>query len=79
MFAGSCDEMNGLDAEETRRTLERGQRVFTEVFGEPARGFLAPAWQPGHVRLGNGNTLGLEHVIRLLRQGRNEVVWKLGQ
>ena len=25
--------MNGLDPEETRRTLERGQRVFTEVFG----------------------------------------------
>jgi hypothetical protein len=22
---------------------------------------------------------GLEHVIRLLRQARNEVVWKLGQ
>ena len=30
--------------------LERGQRVFTEVFGEPARGFVAPAWQRGHVR-----------------------------
>ena len=41
------DEMNGLDPDETRRTLERGQRVFTEVFGEPARGFLAPAWQRG--------------------------------
>ena len=52
-----CDEMNGLDPEETRRTIERGQRVFTEVFGAPARGFLAPAWQPGHVRLGTGNTL----------------------
>jgi hypothetical protein len=58
-----CDEMNGLDPEETRRTLERGQRVFTDVFGERARGFLAPAWQPGHVRLGNGNVLGLEHAL----------------
>ncbi len=63
LLAEGTDEMNGLDAEETRRTLERGQHVFTEVFGEPARGFLAPAWQPGHVRLGNGNTLGLEHVL----------------
>jgi hypothetical protein len=54
LFAEGCDEMNGLDAEETRRTVERGQRVFTEVFGEPARGFLAPAWQLGHVRLGTG-------------------------
>jgi Uncharacterized protein conserved in bacteria (DUF2334) len=50
LFTESGDEMNGLDPEDTRRTLERGQRVFTEVFGEPARGFLAPAWQMGHVR-----------------------------
>ena len=57
------DEMNGLDPEETRRTVERGQRVFTEVFGKPARGFLPPAWQRGHMRLGNGNTPGLEHVL----------------
>lgn len=59
-FAEGGDEMNGLDPNETRRTLERGQRVFTEVFREPARGFLAPGWQPGHVRLGNGSTPGLE-------------------
>ena len=63
LFVEGCDEMNGLDAEETRRTLERGQRAFTEAFGEPARGFLAPAWQRGHVRLGNGRTLGLEHIL----------------
>jgi hypothetical protein len=63
LLTESGDEMNGLDPEETRRTLERGQRVFTEVFGKPARGFLAPAWQLGHVRLGNGNIPGLEHVL----------------
>ena len=63
LFAGGCDEMNGLDPEETRRTVECGQRVFTEVFGEPARGFLAPGWQLGHVRPGNVNALGLEHVL----------------
>jgi hypothetical protein len=57
------DEMSGLDPEETRRTLERGQRVVTEVFGEPARGFIAPAWLRGHVRLGDGNSPGLEHVM----------------
>ena len=57
------DEMNGLGPEETRRTLERGQNVFTDVFGEPARGFLAPAWQRGHVDLGNVNTVGLEHIL----------------
>jgi hypothetical protein len=55
------DEMNGLDPEETRRTIARGQRVFAEVFGATARGFLAPGWQPGHVR--NGNALQLEYVL----------------
>ena len=63
LLAGGCDEMNGLGRDETRRTLARGQRVFTEVFGEPARGFLAPGWQRGHVRRGKGNALGLEHVV----------------
>ena len=62
-LAEGSDEMNGLDAEGTRRALERGQRVFTEVFGEPARGFLAPAWQRGHARWVSGNTVGLEHVL----------------
>jgi hypothetical protein len=60
LLAEGCDEMNGLDREATRRTLERGQRVFAEVFGEPARGFLAPGWQSGRVRSGNA---GLEHVV----------------
>ena len=63
MIAERADEMNGLDTEETRRTLERGQRVFIDVFGEPARGFLAPAWQRGHVRAGNVSALGLDHVL----------------
>jgi uncharacterized protein DUF2334 len=63
LLAEGCDEMNGLDPEETRRTLERGQNVFAEVFGEPARGFLAPAWQPGLVRRENAEALGLEHVL----------------
>jgi hypothetical protein len=58
-----CDEMNGLGREETRRTLERGQRVFTEVFGKPARGFVAPGWQLGHVGRATGSDLSLEHVL----------------
>ena len=63
LLTAGCDEMNGLDPDETRRTLERGQRVFAEVFGEPARGFLAPAWKRGHVCLSDGNVLGLDHVL----------------
>lgn len=57
------DEMNGLNSEETRRTLEHGQRLFTEAFGGPARGFLAPGWQRGHMRRGNGNELGLDYIL----------------
>ena len=78
LFAEGCDEMNGLDREETRLTLERGQRVFADVFGEPARGFLAPAWQLGHVRLGKGKSVvpgEMEHVLGFfsleLRGGRS--------
>ena len=55
--------MNGLDPEETRRTIERAQHVFTEAFGATARGFVAPGWQPGHVRVGGENALHLEYVL----------------
>jgi hypothetical protein len=60
-LTGGSDEMNGLDRDETLRIIERGQRVFTEVFGEPSRGFLAPAWQTGHVRA--ASTPGVDHVM----------------
>jgi hypothetical protein len=63
LLAEGCDEMNGLDIEETRLTIERGQRVFREAFGETARGFLAPGWQRGHVRGTNASALGLEHTL----------------
>src|SRR5687767_9205511 len=59
----ASDEMNGLTPEETHSVLDCGQRVFTEVFGEPARGFVAPAWQPGHVRPGSAHAPGLDHVL----------------
>lgn len=63
LLAEGSDEMNGLDPEDTRRTLEHGQGVFAEVFGGPARGFLAPSWQRGHVRAGPVGFRGLEHVL----------------
>ena len=60
-LAEGCDEMNGLDPETTRQILYRGQRVFSDVFGVSARGFIAPGWQRGHVRA--ASELGLEHVV----------------
>ena len=63
-LAEGSDEMNGLGSHDTRRTLERGQQVFADVFGQPARGFLAPAWQRGRVRLLRADvSLGLDHVL----------------
>jgi hypothetical protein len=63
LLASGSDEMNGLDPAETHRTLERGQQVFADVFGEPARGFIAPAWQLGHVRASSISNLGLQHIL----------------
>ncbi len=69
LLTGGADEMNGLDPEQTRTIIARGQRVFAEAFGEPARGFLAPGWQPGHVRAENGDSLGLQHVLGFFSLG----------
>ena len=62
LTAGS-DEMNGLDREETRLAIERGQEVFDEVFGKRAKGFLSPAWQPGHVRAAAIKDFGLDYLM----------------
>ena len=68
------DEMNGLEPDATRRAVDLGQRVFADAFGERARGFIAPAWQRGHVRLDAANAGGLAHVLGYFsldtRQGR---------
>ena len=63
LLTGGSDEMNGVDPDETRKLLERGQRDFMDAFGHPARGFLAPAWQPGHVSLTSATPLGLDHIL----------------
>jgi peptidoglycan/xylan/chitin deacetylase (PgdA/CDA1 family) len=63
LLAERCDEMNGLDADETLAVLARGQHVFAEAFGKPARGFLAPGWQVGHARGALGKSVGLDHVM----------------
>ncbi len=63
LLTQSADEMNGLTPDETHYVLDCGQRVFIEMFGAPARGFLAPAWQPGHVRAGSSHAPGIEHVL----------------
>ncbi len=63
LLAGGCDEMNGLDVEETRRTFVRGQSAFIDAFSEPAQGFLAPGWQVGQVRCNSTVAPGLEYIL----------------
>lgn len=63
LLTDRSDEMNGLDANGTRRRIEDGQRIFRDVFGRPARGFVAPAWQSGHARAANAAALGLDYVV----------------
>jgi hypothetical protein len=66
LLTEGSDEMNGLDADETSRLLERGQAAFTESFGHPAKGFLPPGWQPGHVRAGRAGRQPLQHLQHVL-------------
>jgi hypothetical protein len=66
LLTDRADEMNGLDRDETQRVIARGQRLFADAFGTTARGFLAPAWQPGHVRPGPAATLPLEYLLGFL-------------
>jgi predicted deacetylase len=63
LLTARSDEMNGLDVEETQRLIERGQHVFMDVFGENARGFLSPAWQPGNIGRATLKTLGLDYLL----------------
>jgi peptidoglycan/xylan/chitin deacetylase (PgdA/CDA1 family) len=63
LLTEGSDEMNGLDPEETQRTIARGQEVFSGVFGQRARGFLSPAWQTGHVRPAQMQNHGIEYVM----------------
>lgn len=63
LLTAGCDEMNGLDVAATRRIVARGQEVLAEVCGKPARGFLAPGWQRGHVRRAGAERFGLAYVM----------------
>ncbi len=63
LLAERSDEMGGLDAEATRAAIACGQRAFADAFGAPARGFLPPAWQRGHVRAGGATAPGIAHVL----------------
>lgn len=58
-----ADEMNGLNSTETKAILGSGQQLFSTVFGESARGFLAPGWQQGYLRHSLGTEMGFEYIM----------------
>ena len=66
VLTNGADEMNGLDADETRSSIERGQQMFTTVFGAPATGFLSPAWQRGKLQLRCAPPGGLQYILGFL-------------
>ena len=47
LVANGKDEMNGLDAAETDRRLEKGQEMIARWLGQPACGFIAPTYNIG--------------------------------
>ena len=63
LLTDRSDEMNGLDDDAVRRTIDRGQEMFTHAFGAPARGFVAPAWQRGRVDVNDRVGLSLDFVL----------------
>ena len=63
LLTDAGDEMNGLTLDETRRVLEQGQRDFVDALGEPARGFVAPAWQVGQMHSIGAQASGLDYVM----------------
>jgi predicted deacetylase len=48
-LTGNANEFTGLCADDALGRLGCGQTVFLEIFGQPARGFVAPAWQRGSI------------------------------
>ena len=62
-IAAGKDEMKGLDPAETDRRLGLGQEILTRCFGEPARGFIAPTYQPGHATPDRLAKFGIEYTV----------------
>jgi Uncharacterized protein conserved in bacteria (DUF2334) len=60
-LAERSDEMNGLDAHATSAAIRAGQQYMAHMFGARARGFLAPAWQSGHLNVAGHGANELEY------------------
>lgn len=59
------DEFSGSPGTEAIERLRRGQAVMAELLGEPARGFIPPAWQRGPITLRLLSECGLHYCVGL--------------
>ena len=58
-----ADEFAGISATAAVGRLRRGQAIIAQVFGEPALGFIPPAWQRGMIRGGLLAECGLYYCV----------------
>ena len=62
-IADGKDEMNGLDAAETDRRLEAGQKILSRWFGQPACGFIAPTYNIGLATPDRLSRFGIHYTV----------------
>ncbi len=62
-LTGQSNEFTGLSTSAAVERLQRGQAILTECFGQPAAGFVPPAWQWGPINLELLKTSGLRYGV----------------
>lgn len=64
-LTGNANEFTGLSTDDAVGRLGCGQAMFAEVFGQIARGFVAPAWQRGPITKRILADVGLRYCVGL--------------
>jgi len=65
----NSDEFSGLSTHETDHLLGQGQQVIKKRFGQAAKGFVPPGWQPGNITSHILLKHGFNFIITLSRMG----------
>ncbi len=64
-LTSGSNEMSGRRLSDALTRIAQGQQRLHELFGEPARVFVPPAWQMGPLHLNALNRFGISHVMGL--------------
>ena len=67
LLTGNSNELTGLSEQVIRQRLHWGQATLQEFFGNPARGFIPPAWQQGRATLKLLSEYGIEYYLGMTR------------